>query len=182
MAKLILSALIGVLVLGFTSGMTTARAAPPVGNCTGVDSVWLDIDRTQVIVNAGGGNDQISWRARGHTTLDCGAGSPLTRQVAQIEQRVSMVISGPRGDLTLRGHAQTSLSYTSGHATMGGAVQGMGSCNAGTCNVSFVLDSTNGGVRRLKMSQHGTFDLGTKQWTALYIDDIVIGFTPPFPA
>ena len=173
MAKFILSALIGVLVLGLIEVSSVAQAAPPSRapvHCTGANSVWVDIDRTplNLTVPLGDGDDKISWRARGHTTLDCGLGSPLTGQVAQIQQHVQARVHGG----VIAGDAQTSVRVGNRQIVFHGNYTGTTTLNQGTlsfqgdANGHSQVNAADLAVWHVRYQDAGTINLPAKQFTS----------------
>lgn len=176
MTKLVLSALIGLVALGIVAGTSTAQAAPPPLHCVGVNSVWDDTDIVHLTINTGAGNDQIVWRASGHTTLNCGSGSPLTGKLAQIEQRVDAQIQ-PSG--AIHGRGQTRISVNGLNHSFQGRFTGATTVNQGVLtvhgdfNTDGVVDGADFLVWRLHMHEHGTVDIRTKHSTNSFIDNIL---------
>jgi hypothetical protein len=172
-SKLILSALVAVFALGFVAATGTAQAAPPHITCTGTASVWDDSDIVH-LTKEGAGTLILGWSAKGHTTLNCGTGSPLTGQVAQIEQRVQARI-GPGG--AIRGQAHTRVIVAGRQRSLQGNYIGTAAINAGTLSVQAEVrgDVDGNDFLALRMREHGTINLSTKQWTGFYIDDFIVG-------
>jgi hypothetical protein len=174
--KLILATFMGILALGLMAGAGLAQAAPPRITCHGTASVWDDTDIVH-LTKEGAGTLVLAWTARGHTTLGCGAGSPVTGQVAQIEQRVQARV-GPGG--AIAGESHTRVTIAGKQQVFHGNYRGTTTVNAGTLSVQSEDGDTDGNdFLALRMRQHGTINLATKQWTAIYIDDIIIGLKKP---
>ena len=118
----------------------------------------------------------LSWNARGHTTLYCGSGSPLNGQVAQIRQHIEAHIER---DGRIVGHGPTHISIGNRHLSFEGRYIGTTTINQGTLAVQAdyngdrTVDAADFVVWRIRLKEHGTIDLGAKQFTSHVINSVV---------
>jgi len=172
--KLVLTAIVAFMALGIVSGSSTAQAAPsrPPLHCTGSNSVWDDTDIVH-LTKEGAGTLNLAWRARGHTTLDCGTGNPLTGKTARIEQQVDAHVH----DGTVRGRAQTRIAIGDHNLLFTGNFTGTTTVNDGvlTLHGDYNADGhVDGSDYAMLMRQAGTLDLGSRHWTSLNIIGVLI--------
>jgi hypothetical protein len=173
--KLVLAALVGLFAFGAVAGMSTAQAAPDRLHCTGVNSVWDDSDIVN-LTKQGAGTLELSWTARGRTTLQCGSGSPLTNQTARIEQRIHARVT-PNG--AIHGQGQTRLVLGNRDIVIPGHYRGTTTINDGNLSVSGdfvgkkVIDGGDLVIWQLRMHTHGTVNVASKSFTNHVIDSVV---------
>ena len=172
MTKLIMAALIGAMALGFIAA-GTAQAAPQTTNCIGSSTVWDDTDIVH-LTKEGAGTLEMSWRARGHAILTCTTGSSTTTHAARIEQRVDASLT--QGGV-VEGKAQTKISIAGKQEVFQGQYRGSTTVSAGTLSVHGVVDAADYVLwRKASMTQDGTLDLATRQWTSLTLTEVLIAF------
>jgi hypothetical protein len=172
MKKLVLVVMAGLLAFGIVAGAGTAQAAPPAGvRCTGSSSVWDDTDIVH-LTKEGAGTLVLSWTARGHTTMNCGANSPLTGQVARIEERVRVRVM-PGGAVQGQAHVRVLVGHK--QHVFNGRFTGRAMVTPGSIALAGAVQDTDRDTDAsdfLLLRQHGTLNPATKQWTNIYIDAV----------
>ena len=168
--KLVLAAVFAFMALGVASGNSIAQAAPhtPPLHCTGTNSLWEDTDIVH-LTKQGAGTLTLAWRARGHTTLQCGAGNPLTNQTVRIEQHIEAHVHNG----AIRGRGQTRVVLGNHELLLHGSFIGTTTVNQGTLSVQGDWNG-NGKDYVMRMRQAGTLDIAAEQWTMLSIIGVLI--------